>query len=190
MTNQVQKVESATRWSESTWSGIASHVAEVFHLDEEQTQALMDTKIAELIAAIPFLAGSSNPERVAIANLAVYMASISSTKPLFNATPADDHDIFARLDLARYPDGDQRIIDRGMALIALNMLADYRRDVIFDVANQKHNPIATGAWDFEELRANLLERIESVDCPQMDRISTAREIVNAKWWAGAFPSWF
>ncbi len=190
MTNQVQKVSRAARWTESTWSEITDHVAAVFHLTDEQTEALRETKAAQLIAAIPYLAGSTNPQRVAIANMAVYMMSVTSTKKAFNATPADDQDIFARLELARYPDGNAKIIERGMALIALNMLADYRRDVILDIANQKHNPIATGAWDYEALERRLVETIEAIPSPDMDDIVTRHQIMNAKWTYQMFPNWF
>ena len=128
--------------------------------------------------------------RTSLANLSVYMMYVGPTKEVFNATPQDDTDIFARLDLARFIGGRQEIVDRGVALLALNMLADYRRDVVFDIANGKHNPVATGAWEYDDLEAELLQQITAVDCPQMDAIITAPEIMDALWLNGMFPNWF
>lgn len=190
MTIATQKVSRASRWTESTWLEISDHVAQTFRLSEEETVQFRASHIAKLLGAIPYLAGCDNPMRCAVSNLAVYMMSVGSAKEAFNATAGDDQDVFARLKLARYDGGDQAIIDRGMALIALNMIADYKRDVIFDVANEKHNPVASGAWDYAEVAGALIGQIEAVDCPEMDDIADVHTIVDKNWAWSSWPSWF
>ena len=190
MTTVTQKVRRASRWTESTWLEVSDHVAQTFRLTDEEKSQLRGSHIAKLLAAIPFLAACDGPMRCAVSNLSVYMMSVGSAKKAFNATVADDDDVFARLRLARYEGGDQAIIDRGMALIALNMIADYKRDVIFDVANEKHNPVASGAWDHDEIAADLVRQIENVECPEMDDIADVHTIVNKNWAWSTWPSWF
>lgn len=190
MTISTEKVSRASQWTESTWSEVSDHVATTFRLSDEERAQLRSSHIAKLLGAIPFLAGCDHPMRTAVSNLAVYMMSVGSAKEAFNATVEDDSDVFARLKLARYEGGDERVIERGMALIALNMLADYRRDVVFDIANEKHNPVATGAWDFNAIKTDLIEKIESIDCPQMDEIAESHTIVDKNWAWSAWPDWF
>lgn len=184
MTSNTKTLRRATQFTESTWLDLADHVAASFRLTEEENQILRDSRIAKLLAAIPFLAGCENPARTSISNLAVYMMSVNESKAFFNATPDDDNDVFARLSLARFDGGDEAIIKRGLSLLALNMIADYKRDVVWDLANSKYNPIANGAWDFEALHAQLTSTIEAIDCPQMDEIVEAHQIVNNFWWTG------
>lgn len=190
MTIATQKVSRASLWTESTWLEISDHVAETFRLSAEEKSQFRGSHIAKLLGAIPYLAGCESPMRCAVSNLAVYMMSTGSAKKAFNATAGDDHDVFARLSLARYEGGNQAIIDRGMALIALNMIADYKRDVIFDVASEKHNPVASGAWDYDEIAGDLIGRIEAVDCPEMDDIADVHTIVDKNWAWSSWPSWF
>lgn len=190
MTIATQKVSRASRWTESTWLEISDHVARTFRLSAEEELQFRSSHIAKLLGAIPFLAECNNPMRSAISNLAVYMMSVGSAKDAFNATARDDHDVFARLKLARYEGGDQAVIDRGMALIALNMIADYKRDVEHDRSIGKYNPIGAGVWDYGELRDKLLANVESVDCPEMDEIIDVHTVMNVFWNYDAFPNWF
>ena len=189
MTTTKELRMSTDLWTEGKWEAITDHLAMKFRLNDEEKAIVAGTKVAELIAAIPFIAGCDQPMETSLANMAVYMMSVGPGKEAFNATPEDDQDIFARLSLARFDGGDRAIVDRGMNLLALNMLSDYRRDVVVDTAYGKHNPVATGAWDYESLEEELMTKIEAVDCPQMDAIITAPEIKNAYWLNGMFPSW-
>ena len=190
MTTRKQEVIRASQWTESTWSEITDHVAATFRMTEEEKRGLVSHEISKLLASIPYLAGCDSPLRTSLANLSVYMMSIREGKSAFNANASDDDDVMARLGLARFEGGDRRVIDRGMALIALNMVSDYQRDVIFDIANGKHNPIASGAWDFEPVVNDLIRKIDATDCSEMDRIATKETIVDKFWDAGFFPTWF
>jgi hypothetical protein len=190
MNIQSKKVGRGLSIWQTTWRRIADHVATRFRMTSAEAESLRTHNISQLIAAIPFLAGCENPTRVAISNLAVYLMSLGTTKQSFNATPEDSADIFARLRLARYQGGDQAIILRGMSLLALNMLEDYKRDAEDDTAKGKYNPIATGDWNYEELHEELMQNILAVDCPQMDEIVTVEEVKDSFWNNSSFPGWF
>ena len=153
------------------WPEIAEAVGLSFRMDEEERARLHDKPVAKLIAAIPFLAGCDQPARTAVAHLGTYILSVRETKPFFNAEPTDDGDILARLRLImNFRGGDEAIIDRGMALLALTMIVDYDRDVQIDSAIGKYNPVASGAFDYDIMYSTLMRRIEAVDCPAMDEI--------------------
>ena len=177
-----QKVDARTAlWDASTWSAVVDHVGETFGMSAGKRAALESHTIAQLVASIAYLADCTNPMRVAVSNLTVYVASIRGAKPVFNHNQADDHDVFARFAMAHYPGGDQRIVERGLSLLALSMIADYRRDVVSDVAEGKYNPIAAGVWDYDSLEADLLDRIAGIDCPRMDAIVTVPEVYDKPW---------
>jgi hypothetical protein len=191
MSTTSQKVIAGAVWTKETWAEIQDLVSAKFRLSASEREGLAESRVAQLIASIPYLAGSSNAKRVSLANMAVYMMSFGESKEAFNATTDDDADVFARLRLANFGDGDPQIIERGLAMIALNMVADYRRDTVTDLVNGKHNPVATASWDYEKLEAELIETIESIDCPQMDEITSVPQVMDAFWAIGARGSgWF
>ena len=151
------------------WPQIAEAVGRAFRMDTEDLASFRKKPVAQLIAAIPFLAGCDQPARTAVAHLGTYILSIRETKPFFNADPTDDGDILDRLRLImNFRGGDAAIIDRGMALLGLTMVIDYQRDMQIDEAMGKHNPVASGAFDYEAIRADLKSRVEAVACPAMD----------------------
>lgn len=166
------------------WPEIAESIATAFRMDHEEAEWLENKRIAKLIGAIPFLAGCDQPGRTAVTHVSTYLLSIKDTKPFFNADPADDIDILERLRLImNFRGGDPRIIDKGMSLLALSMLDDYKRDIHIDDTLGKYNPVAVGAFDYESTRADLLRRIETVACPQMDEILNS-DMGTESYWAG------
>ncbi len=168
------------------WERDLLNVAEAFAMDESERTRFAAKPIARLIAALPYLAGCDRPERTAIEHLGVYVLSVRSTRNAFFASPEDDHDVLARLEpIMRFRGGDRSIIDRGMALIALIMVVDYSRDMGIDRVLGKHNPIASGAWDAEEMTTELRMRIAAIDCPQMEAImgSSEGDEGTEDWWS-------
>ena len=190
MTTVTQKVRRASRWTESTWLEVSDHVAGQFGLTEGKRQALQAKKIARLIASIPYLANCDEPFLLAQANLGHYVMSCGVGKNLYAPTPENSTDVFGRLSPAQYKGGDHGIILRGMSLIALNMIADYKRDVEHDRSVGKYNPVGEGDWDFVQLRDRLLANVEAVDCAEMDEIIDVHTIMNVFWNYDAFPDWF
>lgn len=167
-------VASATKsFTEAKWSEICDAVSKAFRMNEEERKFLQEKHVAKLIAAIPFLAGCEDAERTSVAHLGTYLLSVRETKKYFNAKPDDSESVIERLRLiGNFKGGDQTIIDRGMNLLALNMISDYRRDAEEDVFLQKYNPVSAGDFDYESAITELKERIEEVACPEMDKIMT------------------
>jgi hypothetical protein len=157
---------------EAKWAEIAGSVADAFRMTAEEKQQFGEGRIARLIAAIPFLAGCEEAERTAVAHLGTYVLSLRETKPYFNSRPGDGITVLERLRLiSEFKGGDARIIERGLCLLALNMVADYKRDIEEDARLGKYNPVAAGAWDFESTVVDLEYKIISVECEEMEEIA-------------------
>ncbi len=103
-------------------------------------------------------------------------------KTVANCQPADNDYLLKRLEMINnFIGGDKEIIERGMSLIALNMISDYARDIEEDRIFCKYNPVGDGVIDFEEEKQRLIEKIESVECPEMDAIMNIDESIQAYW---------
>ena len=190
VTIATKKVRRASQWSESSWSATTDLVAREFGLGDRKLQALRAKGVARLIGAIPFLAGCDNPSELALANLGHYVTSCGIGKKLYAATAENSTNVFGRLNPAQYQGGDEAIIRRGMSLVALNMLADYNRDVELDRSLGKYNPIGAGDWNYEEKLEELLANVEAVECPEMDEIIGVHTIMNSAWSFLSLPGWF
>lgn len=167
---------------EATWSEIADSVADAFRMQPHEREWFNNKPVARLIAAIPLMAGCHDAERTAVANLGTYLLSIKSTKPYFNATPADDTDIFERLRLGmNFVGGDEAVIDRGMSMLALCMVINYSQDAVEDRMRGKYNPVETGTFDYATIREDLETRIAAVECPEMEMILRDFD-TKAGWW--------
>ena len=123
-------------------------------MNAEETEAFKNKEIAQLIAAIPFLAKCDNPERTALNHLASYVLSIRvATKPYYNCVKNDHSgkDITKRLEtISHFTGGDKAILDKGMNIITLNMIADYERDQEEDKISGKYNPVSDGILNYEK----------------------------------------
>ncbi|WP_455382554.1 hypothetical protein [Salinispira pacifica] len=156
---------------ESKWTEISNRVAAAFRMSDEERARFQAKDVARLIGSLPFLAGCDDAERTSVAHLGTYILSIRETKPYFNATQGDNESVFDRLRLiSSFKGGDASIIERGMSLLALNMVHDYRRDAAEDVFLRKYNPVSDGSFDHDALTTELKQRIERTSCPEMDEI--------------------
>jgi hypothetical protein len=163
------------------WENIAASVADAFHMNKEDREWLLNKNLAKLIAAIPYLAGCEDPGRTAITHLGAYILSIR-IKTVANCQPTDDVDLFRRLEMINnFIGGDQAIIQKGMSLIALNMIADYARDIEEDRMFGKYNPVDSGAFNYEFEKKRLVTIIETVQCREMDEIMSMDEAIEAFW---------
>lgn len=168
---------------EATWNGIADSVADAFRMQPHEREWLRNKPIARLIAAIPMMAGCEDAERTAVAHLGTYLLSVKSTKPYFNAARSDDKDVFERLRLGmNFVGGDIAVIEKGMSMIALCMVIDYAQDAAEDQMRGKYNPINSGAFDYATIRKNLEDKIEAVECPEMEMILRDFD-TKAAWWS-------
>lgn len=166
------------------WENIAGSVADAFRMNDREYEWLENKSLAKLIAAIPFLAGCEDPDRTAVTHLGAYILSLR-IKTLANAQPSDDADLFRRLEMIRnFTGGDAAIIEKGMSLIALNMIADYARDIEEDRLFGKYNPVDSGAFDYEAEKKRLEGVITAVECKEMDEIMNLDEAVETYWELG------
>lgn len=181
-TRTMQSVESRVALFEQRWPELSEAVGHAFRMEPAEREWLRAKPVARLVAALPFIAGCKQPERTAAAHLGTYLLSIREAKPYFNATEEDDADIMDRLRLGMsFNGGDQAIIDKGMALLALNMVDDYERDVQIDAAMGKYNPVASGAFDAERVRTELRSRINAVEIPGLSTVLGKGEDIMGTW---------
>ena len=163
------------------WENVATSVADAFRMDKDEREWLQNKNLAKLIAAIPYLAGCEDSGRTAITHLGTYILSIR-IKTVANCQPTDDADLFRRLEMINnFIGGDQAIIQKGMSLIALNMIADYARDIEEDRMFGKYNPVDSGAFNYEFEKKRLVTIIESIECRGMDEIMSIDESIRALW---------
>ena len=163
------------------WENIAASVADAFRMDKEEREWFQNKNLAKLIAAIPYLAACEDPGRTAITHLGAYILSIR-IKTVANCQPTDDSDLFRRLEMINnFIGGNQDIIQKGMSLIALNMIADYARDIEEDRMFGKYNPVDSGAFDYEFEKKRLESIIESTECREMDEIMSLEDAIEVYW---------
>ncbi|HUX37493.1 MAG TPA: hypothetical protein VMV44_06275 [Rectinemataceae bacterium] len=186
MEKTLESVRTETKlFREESWLAISDEVARAFRMTPAEAEAFRRHKIARLIASIPFLAGCANAGRTAVAHLGTYILSGRETKHWFDATARDSSSVLERLWLiADFRGGNAKIIERGLKLLALNMISDYRRDVAEDAALGKYNPIAAGDFDFRRTVEDLEWSILSTSCPEMDGIISIGEMPLGFWIAG------
>ncbi len=186
VTHQNVEKQSGNRlFVEELWLELAGDLAAAFRMDAAEAEALRVNRIARLVAALPFLAGCEDAGRTAVAHLGTYLLSVRDTKRWFCATPEDGSSIMERLRLgASFKGGDKDVIERGMSLLALNMLSDYKRDLAEDAALGKYNPLAAGDFSFEETVESLEWAIAKRPCDEMDEIISPGEMPLSYWVAG------
>ncbi|HUX42475.1 MAG TPA: hypothetical protein VMV83_15005 [Rectinemataceae bacterium] len=177
------KTELGTKlFPDATWLAISDDIALAFRMSAAEKEALGRNKIARLVASLPYLAGCEDAGRTAVAHLGTYLLSTRETKHWFDATARDSVSVLERLWLgADFRGGDEKIIRRGLNLLALNMIADYKRDIDEDAASGKYNPLAAGDFDFKETVEDLEWSIISTPCPEMDEIVSLAEIPMSFW---------
>lgn len=184
MSQDVTKsLESAkTLFTESTWATISADVAAAMRMSDAERECFQNKAVAKLIAAIPFLAECEDAERTAVAHLGTYLLSVRETKKYFNAKPEDSESITERLRLGtNFKGGRDEIIERGMRLLALVMVTDYRRDAEEDVFLRKYNPVSAGDFDYDTTVRELEKRIKEVSCPEMDAVLSFQAIPEDLW---------
>ena len=166
------------------WITLANSVSETFRLTEVESHHFFESKTARLIAALPFLAGSDQPDRTALAHLATYwLASKGSARWTFDHTPEDDVDPLRRLaTIASFQGGDQVVLDRGMRLLALQMICGYARDQAKDTVTGEYNPLLSGAWDARRMIDGLVAEIQDRPCGEMDGIMSIHD-AQSYWWS-------
>lgn len=177
----LERISYSRDFTDALWADLADSVTRAFRFTDEERSRFMKNRLAKLIAAIPFIASCSDPERTAVSHLGTYILSVRSKKFAL-AKPTDDTYLLRRIELlSNYIGGNRKIIKRGVSLIALVMLEDYHRDQKADSGAGKYNPINSGAFDYASCRRKLVKGIHKIECPQMDEILDASKCESTFW---------
>ena len=152
------------------WDYLAKETARVFELSKKETENLYNSNTAKIIAAIPFVAKCREPERTAIAHLCIYEAEIKGFQKYYAHLPCDDDDLYNRLAfISTFEGGNQAIINHGMNILAYIMIEGYNRSKEKDLKDGIYNPIANGQWDYKKLKKELQNKINEIECPELDK---------------------
>ena len=172
-TNLAQQIEK-TDFSE--WDYLVSETAKVFGLNTKQTEQLYNSNTAKIIARLPFVARCKEPERTAIAHLVIYEAELLGFQKYCSHLPSDDDNIFNRLAfISTFDGGNQAVIEHGMNMLAYIMVEGYNHSKEKDVKNGVYNPIANGKWNYNELKKQLLAKLQEIDCSELDELFIPEE---------------
>ena len=170
-------------FSEENWNEIVDRISILFNFSGKEKKKFRKGKMARLIGGLPFLADCEEPMRIALSHLATtILASHEAGKSVFLHNFSDNKDIMKRLErISHFNGGNQLIIDRGMNLLAIIMLADHLKDIEIDEKNGKYNPVGIGVWDVRKEINRLENEIIAVLCDDMDTIISINE-AKAVWW--------
>lgn len=144
-------------FSDKDWENVMNHLTDVLGGDAARYARL---PTARLVAAIPYLAGSEDPDRFAVSNLLTFHGAAKARK-LFDHRSSDDTDIFRRL--AAFHVGskaDPKVVDYGLSLLALVSLSDHERDAEGDRKTGKYNPVNAKVWDVPTVRKELQDELD------------------------------
>lgn len=169
---------------ESRYKILLSSLSDFLH-DDTIVVLHQQNPILRLIAALPFIAGCSQPERVALVHMSTYllMAQPGLPKQVFLHNTTDNQSLFTRLALLNtFPDGKPDVIKRGMNILALVMIQDHMHDMENDKQKNKYNPVEAGIWEFESLRQSLIHQISQTTCPDMEAIFPLQAVLKQDWW--------
>jgi len=174
--NKESKIEVPYLWEISV-----KNIAKLFKMDDREKDMFKRSRIAMLIGTLPYIANCENAERISISNLSTYI--LSTKQPVtFTHSISDDANVFARLALINnLKHGDEDIILKGMSLLALNMIYDYKRDMKEDLINNKYNPLNSGKWVYKEIITELKNNILNVVSHDLDSIMKYEETKFMYW---------
>ncbi len=157
-------------------------IGTTFGFSADELAAFSASRTVNLILSLPFIAGCADPERTALAHAAVYLLAIKGGQEPFDHCAEDDKAILARLRLiSSFKGGDSKLLEKGMSLLALQMLCGYDRDRKKDQASNYYNPLNAGVWNFETEKAKLVTTIESITSEQIDTIMTTKDATVLLW---------
>jgi len=169
-----------SQFTDKEWNQAITHLTTVIGSDAQRYAAL---PVARLMAAIPYLADSEDPDRFALSNLLTFCAA-TKVRSLFNHRPDDDGDVLRRLATVHVGNhADPRVVDYGMTLLALISLNDHEKDAAADKTAGKYNPINAGKWDAAGLRKGLkttLDNSPSLATTFASAVGTDLTLLN--WW--------
>lgn len=169
-----------SQFTDKEWKEALAHLATVIGADATRYEKV---PAAKLFAAIPYLAGSEDPDRFALSNLLTFHAA-TKARAVFNHRPSDDDDIFRRLAAFHVGNhADPKVVDYGLTLLALISLSDHEHDIEGDKKSGKYNPIAAGKWDTKAIRSNLRADLDKSPALKESFAAVVPDAELLSWWS-------
>ena len=165
------------------WDTVSSRVRVLLNYSVAQTNWLQGSRMARLIAAVPFLAGCGKAQETSFCHLLIYLASLDeAAKELFSHKPEDDGELYTRLaPILTFSGGNGEILQCCRDLITLCMVSNYRKDAEADQKVGKYNPLNAGLWDANALIGTLTESIEKRITPEIANFYTSEDALRGFW---------
>jgi hypothetical protein len=165
------------------WEKVASRARAILNYGMVQKEWLEKSRMAQFIAAVPFLAGCDKALETSFTNLLIYLVSLDeSARDIFLHKPEDDADIYSRLrPLLSFSGGDPAVLQCCKDLLALCMISNYKKDAEEDEAKGKYNPFIEGSWNETELIKELTEKIDKSITPEISEFYTIQEALRGLW---------
>jgi len=171
-----------SQFTDKEWNQTIAHLAAVIGPD---AQRYAKVPAARLLAAIPYLAGSEDPDRFAVSNLLTFHG-MTKARSLFDHRATDDGDVFRRLATFHVgSQADPKTVDYGLTLLALISLNDHEHDGQADRTAGKYNPVNAGAWDPAATRKDLLATVnQSPTLKETYQSAVGMDVTTLSWWIG------
>jgi len=165
------------------WENVLSRAGAVLNFGIEKKEQIKNSKMAKLIAAVPYLAGCDKAFETSFSHLIIYlMSQDESAKDIYFHKPEDDNGIYSRLfPLSSFMGGNKEIIQCSMDLIALCMLSNYNNDLDVDKEIGKYNPINAGIWNFNTLSVKLIKNIDTSITNEISEIYSKEDSLRGYW---------
>jgi len=169
--------------SDSTWESLVDEVLNGMPDLKDQRHFILKHRLCRLIGMLPFIAGTTNPVRDGFTNLSLFLLSkFNPVKDVYEHQPQDDKDIMVPLiPYCHFSGGNEKLLSRGMHLVAMVLLMDYKKNMDRDLDENKYNPLNSGQWDFEEVMETLELCIQDIPCPIMDDILSMEYVPFTPW---------
>lgn len=167
----------------SLWSHIALVSAEALRMSDAETERFIENRVARLIGLLPFIASCDDPERTALAHLAVFtIAGRGEARRAFDHTPEDNIEPLARLrTISDFKGGDESILSRGLALLGLCMVSGYRRDATTDSMLTIYNPANSAPETVDSAEQSFMTVLEANPPNDADVVLSIENAVQAIW---------
>ncbi len=165
------------------WENVLSRAGAVLNFGIEKKEQVQNSKMAKLIAAVPFIAGCNKAVETSFSHLIIYLMSLDeSAKDIYFHKSEDDNDIYSRLfPISNFSGGHTKIIQCCMDLAALCMLSNYKKDMEQDMKIGKYNPINDGAWNYETISKKLLDNIDKNIRSEISDLYTKEDALKGYW---------
>ena len=165
------------------WDKISSRVRAVLNYGIAKTEWLHKSRMARLVASVPFLAECEKAEETSFTNLTVYLLSMDeSIRDIYFHKPDDDVDVYRRLfPLNHFMGGNRDVVQCCLDLMALSMVSNYHKDVEEDNSLGKYNPVAEGKWNYQEISEKLITSIKKSITPEISAIFSVDDALTGVW---------